>query len=333
MTEPGERQRAAASPDHSDGWIGHVFGPAGEVWIGTVKLPAPVMTASGTAGHGTELAPYLDLAELGAVVVKSLAAYEWAGNPAPRLHPAGVGMLNAVGLQGPGVEQWLEHDLPALVGAGARVVASIWGRSVDDYRRAAEQLAGAPVVAVEVNLSCPNLEGREGIFAHDPELSAEAIRATAGCGLPRWAKLSPNTDRIVEVAGAVHDAGAEAVTLVNTLLGMVIDERTETPALAAGGGGYSGAGIHAVAVRAVYDVHAAHPHLPIVGVGGVTCGWDAAELMLAGASAVQVGTATFADPRAPGRIQRELMRWCADRGVAPSALTGAAHRGGLPRLR
>ncbi|HAP77774.1 MAG TPA: dihydroorotate dehydrogenase, partial [Acidimicrobiaceae bacterium] len=231
------------------------------VTLGSVTLPAPVMTASGTAGHGAELAPYLPLDQLGAVVVKSLAAFEWAGNPAPRVHPAGVGMINAVGLQGPGVEHWRLHELPALLATGARVVASIWGRSVDDYRRAAEQLADAPaqVVAVEVNLSCPNLEGRRGIFAHDPVLSAEVIAATAAAGRPRWAKLSPNTDRVVEVASAVAEAGSEVVTLVNTLLGMVLDPLTGAPVLGAGGGGYSGRGIHAVAVRTVYDVHAALP--------------------------------------------------------------------------
>ncbi|MGB8858370.1 MAG: dihydroorotate dehydrogenase, partial [Ilumatobacteraceae bacterium] len=150
------------------------------VRIGSLELAAPVMTASGTAGHGAELAPYMDLSALGAVVVKSLAAYEWAGNPSPRVHPAGVGMINAVGLQGPGVPSWLADELPALLATGARVVASIWGRSVEDYRRAAEQLADAPpgVVAVEVNLSCPNLEGRRGIFAHDAVLSAEVIDAS-----------------------------------------------------------------------------------------------------------------------------------------------------------
>lgn len=305
------------------------------VAIGSVSLPTPVMTASGTAGHGAELAPYMPLSGLGAVVVKSLAAYEWAGNPAPRVHTAGQGMINAVGLQGPGVEAWLEHDLPALAATGARVVASIWGRSVDDYRRAAEQMAAAPasVVAVEVNLSCPNLEGRRGIFAHDPDLSADVIRATGACGRPRWAKLSPNTDRVVEVAAAVHSAGAEAVTLVNTLLGMVLDPSTGRPALGAGGGGYSGAPLHAVAVRTVFDVRAALPDLPIVGVGGVASGWQAAELMLVGANAVQVGTATFDDPRAPARVQADLLRWCTQRGVAPADITGLAHRGGLPPTR
>jgi dihydroorotate dehydrogenase (NAD+) catalytic subunit len=298
------------------------------VRVGSLELPAPVMTASGTAGHGAELAPYFDLSALGAFVVKSLSAFEWGGNPAPRVHPAGVGMLNAVGLQGPGVEHWLAEELPALAATGARVVASIWGRSVDDYRRAADLLAAAPasVIAVEVNLSCPNLEGRRGIFAHDAALSAEVIAATAGCGRPRWAKLSPNTDRVVEVAEAVHGAGAEAVTLVNTLLGMVLDPDSLRPVLGAGGGGYSGRPIHPVAVRTVYDVHAALPELAIIGTGGVAGGWDAAELMLAGASAVQVGTATFADPAAPLTVQRELLAWCAARGLSPAELTGRAHR-------
>lgn len=297
------------------------------VRVGSVELATPVMTASGTAGHGAELAPYFDLAEIGAVVVKSLAAFEWDGNPAPRVHPAGEGMINAVGLQGPGVQHWLAHDLPVLTATGARVVVSVWGRSVDDFRAAAEMLADAPasVIAVEVNLSCPNLEGRRGIFAHDADLSAEVMRATAVCGRPRWAKLSANTDRVAEVAAAVHEAGAEAVTLINTLLGMVLDPDTMQPVLGAGGGGYSGRPVHPVAVRTVFDVHAAHPALPIIGVGGVASGWDAAELMLAGASAVQVGTATFADPRAPLRIQRELLAWCERRGVSPAELTGRAH--------
>jgi len=296
--------------------------------IGSVALPNPVMTASGTAGHGAEFQSFFDLADLGAHVVKSLAAFAWEGNPAPRLHPAGAGMINAVGLQGPGVEAWLRDDLPSLSATGARIVVSIWGRSVDDYRRAAAILAEAPaeVVAVEVNLSCPNLEGRRGIFAHDPDLSGEVIAAVDGCGRPRWAKLSPNTDRIVEVAAAVRDAGASAVTLVNTLLGMVIDPGSRRPVLGVGGGGFSGAPIHPVAVRAVFDVHNSHPDLPIVGVGGVTDGWSAIELVLAGASAVQVGTANFVSPRAPVQVLREVTEWCTHHGVNSVAeLIGAGH--------
>lgn len=293
--------------------------------IGSLTLKSPVMAASGTAGYGIELAPYFDLSSIGAVVTKSLAPYEWAGNPAPRVHPTRDGMMNAVGLQGPGVEYWLDNVLPELLATGATVVASIWGRSPDDYRRAAQQLAGAPagVVAVEVNLSCPNLEGRGSIFAHDVDLSAAVVSATEACGRPRWAKLSANTDRIIDVADAVTQAGAEAVTCVNTLLGLAYDPDTLQPTLGAGGGGYSGRAMHPVAVRAVHDVHTALPDVSIVGVGGIASGWDAAEMMIAGATAVQVGTATFADPRAPRKVHDELAAWAAGRGVARTADVGA----------
>ena len=285
--------------------------------IGSLTLPGPVMTASGTAGYGAELAPFMDLSDLGAVVTKSLAPYEWAGNPAPRVHPTAQGMMNAVGLQGPGIEYWLQHVLPDLLATGATVVCSIWGRSLDDYRLAAEQLAGAPdgVVAVEVNLSCPNLAGH-GVFAHDLDLSAAVVEATEACGRPRWAKLSANTDRTVDVARAVRDAGAEAVTCINTLVGLGYDPDTLRPVLGAGGGGLSGRAIHPVAVRTVHDVHQELPDLAIVGVGGVASGWDAAELLLAGATAVQVGTATFADPAAPSTVQAELLGWMYDHGIA-----------------
>jgi dihydroorotate dehydrogenase (NAD+) catalytic subunit len=288
------------------------------VRIGSVELKNPVMTASGTAGYGDELAAYVDLSRLGAVVTKSIAAYEWAGNPPPRVHATPLGMINAVGLQGPGVEHWLADDLPRLLATGATVIASIWGHSLDDFRTAADMLAAAPpaVAAVEVNLSCPNLEHGGAIFAHDAELSAAVIAATAGCGRPRWAKLSANTDRMVEVAGAVAAAGAEAVTLINTMLGLVIDRTTLRPALGNGGGGVSGRAIHPIAVRAVHDVRAAHPDLAIVGVGGVASGWDAAELMLVGAAAIQVGTASFADPSACCRVLSELVAWASDNGIA-----------------
>ncbi len=298
-----------------------------EVAVGSVRLPSPVMTASGTAGHGAELAAYQDLGALGAVVVKSLSADPWPGNPAPRVHAAAAGMLNSVGLQGPGVAAWRADDLPVLAATGARVVASIWGRSVDDYRRAAEALAGVgpEVVAVEVNLSCPNTEAGRDLFAHDPEATAAVLAATTACDRPRWAKLSPNTPRVVEVAEAAAGAGAEAVTLVNTVMGMAIDPETRTYRLGAGerGGGLSGAAIHPVAVRIVHDVHRALPDLVIIGVGGVTDAPTAAELLLAGAVAVQVGTATFADPRAPSRVHLDLEHWCRARGIpAVAELTG-----------
>jgi dihydroorotate dehydrogenase (NAD+) catalytic subunit len=299
--------------------------------VGSVTLPNPVLTASGTAGHGAELSPYVELGSLGAVVVKSLSAEPWAGNPPLRVHETDGGMLNSVGLQGPGVAAWLEHDLPPLLAAGARVVASIWGRSVAEYAAAAALLGSAPagVVAVEVNLSCPNTEAARDLFAHSVDATHEVMAATAACGRPRWAKLSPNVTDLVPIAEAARAGGAEAVTLVNTVLGMAIDPETGAYRLGSGarGGGLSGPAIHPIAVRAVHDVHAALPDLPIVGVGGVSSGADAAELILAGASAVQVGTATFADPRAPARVLRDLEAWTARR-PAPTIRenVGAAHR-------
>lgn len=297
--------------------------------VADVELSNPVMTASGTAGHGDELARYIDLSSLGAVVVKSLSAEPWDGNPSPRLHETSGGLLNSVGLQNPGVEAWIEHELPALRRTGARVIASIWGFTVEAYQKAAEMLAGVAVddvVAVEVNVSCPNIEDRRRMFAHSCSATKEVVRATASAGRPRWAKLSPNVTDLVEIAAAAHDAGASAVTLINTVMGMAIDPETRRPRLGAGGGGLSGAAIHPIAVRAVHDVHAALPKLPIVGVGGVRTGADAIELLLAGASAVQVGTATFADPRAPARVVGEIDKWCERHGVyAVRELVGAAH--------
>ncbi len=280
--------------------------------VGSVRLPNPVMTAAGTAGHGAELAGYFDLSSLGAIVVKSLSAEPCPGNPPPRLHETPAGMLNSVGLQGPGVEAWLDRDLPPLLRTGARVVASIWGHTVDDYAKAAAMLADAPgqVVAVEVNLSCPNLDGGQHLFAHSESDTAEAIAATEACGRPRWAKLSPNTADLTRVAGAALDAGAEALTLVNTVMGMAIDPAGRRFRLGAGGGGLSGPAIHPVAVRAVHECREAFPEAPIVGVGGVATGEDAVELMVAGAHAVQVGTATFAEPRAAARVLEEVERWC-----------------------
>ena len=303
--------------------------------VGSVVLPNPVLTASGTSGHGAELAPYVDLATLGAVVVKSLAATPWEGNPAPRVHETPAGMLNSVGLQGPGVTAWLERDLAALVDRGARVVASIWGRRVEDYARAAGLLEGAPgIVAVEVNVSCPNLDDRSRMFAHSPRATADAVAAAAASGLPLWAKLSPNVADLTEIASAALDAGAEALVLVNTVLGMAIDPVRRTYRLGSGpgGGGLSGPAIRPVAVRAVHDCRAAFPHAAIVGVGGVTRGVDVVEMMLAGADAVEVGTAAFRDPRAPAKVLSGLARWCRWHGVDDvRSLVGAVQRpGGAP---
>ena len=296
--------------------------------VATVRLPTAVMTAAGTAGHGAELGAYFDLSAIGAVVVKSLSADPWPGNPSPRVCPVPGGMLNAVGLQGPGVAAWLIDELPALEASGARVVVSIWGRRVEDYERAASLLAAAPacVVAVEVNVSCPNLEDRSRMFAHSPEATGAAVAASVACGRPRWAKLSPNTSDLLAVAGAALDAGAEALTLTNTLLGLAIDTERRAPVLGAGGGGLSGDALHSVALRAVFDCRAAFPDAGIVGVGGVSDGQGAVRMLLAGADAVQVGTATLADPRAVLRVQTELAHWCARHGVrAARELVGAAN--------
>jgi dihydroorotate dehydrogenase (NAD+) catalytic subunit len=300
--------------------------------VGSVVLPNPIMTASGTAGHGAELAGYIDLASLGAVVVKSLHAEPQAGNPPLRVHETAAGMINSVGLQGPGVEAWLEHDLPGLLACNARVVASIWGRSLGEFEKAAEMLDDAPpsVVAVEVNLSCPNTDAGRDLFAHDAAATHEVVAAVRrAAGRPVWAKLSPNATDIVAIAASAQRAGADAVTLVNTVLGMAIDPETRTFRLGSGarGGGLSGPAIHPIAVRAVFDVHAALPDLPIVGVGGVATGADAAELLLAGACAVQVGTATFDDPRAPARVLDELHAWAARQRIQRiTEILGGVHR-------
>ncbi|HLI73573.1 MAG TPA: dihydroorotate dehydrogenase [Acidimicrobiales bacterium] len=297
--------------------------------VGSVPLPNPVLTASGTSGHGAELAPYVDVSTLGAVTVKSLAATAWEGNPAPRVHETPAGMLNSVGLQGPGVQAWLERDLPALTERGARVVASIWGRRVEDYGRAAAMLVGAPgVVALEVNVSCPNLDDRSRMFAHSPSATGDAVAAAGLSGLPLWVKLSPNVADLTEIAAAALRAGGEALVLVNTVLGMAIDPARRAYRLGSGpgGGGLSGPAIRPVAVRAVHDCRAAFPDAAIVGVGGVSRGVDAVEMMLAGADAVEVGTATFRDPRAPAKVLRGLARWCRWHGVEDvRSLVGAVH--------
>jgi dihydroorotate dehydrogenase (NAD+) catalytic subunit len=322
---------------------GNVTGELATV-VGSVALPNPIMTASGTSGHGVELGDYGDLSVLGAVVVKSVSIRPWPGNPAPRVHEVGSGMLNSVGLQGPGLSAWLADDLPALAGSGARVVVSIWGQSVDDYARAAAALAqvaqsaqsaqsgragrsGSAIVAVEVNVSCPNVEDRSRMFAHSETATAQVVAATA-CGLPRWVKLSPNVPDIAAIAGAALGQGAEAITLTNTLLGLALDLQTGRPVLGAGGGGLSGEVLHPVAVRAVWECRKAFPDAGIIGVGGVASGRDAVEFLMAGADAVQVGTATFRDPRAPWKVLRELGRWCEKKGTTVRALRELARGNG-----
>lgn len=302
----------------------------GSVTVGGVTLSSPFMTASGTAGHDIELNSYMPLHKLGATVAKSLFHEPWPGNPAPRVHLARAGMMNAVGLQGPGVTEWIQHSLPRCESVGVTVVASIWGRTVHEYVVAAQQLAsaGQRIAALEINLSCPNLEGRSGIIAHDVDLSARIVSEVANnVSVPVWAKLSANTDRIVDVATAVSSSGAQAVTLINTMLGMQLNVETARPTLGNGGGGLSGAAIHPIAVRAVHDVRVALPSIDIIGVGGVSTGDDAIEMMMAGASAVQVGTASFVDPSVAWKIACHSARHAVKIGATSWAdIIGRMHR-------
>jgi dihydroorotate dehydrogenase (NAD+) catalytic subunit len=297
--------------------------------VGPLRLPNPIVAASGTFGHGAEVASLCDPREIGAVTTKSVAVFASEGNPPLRVTDAAGGMLNSVGLPGPGLDAWIAEDLPALEALGARVIASIWGRTVADFEGAARALKDVAerVIAIEANLSCPNVEARADVFAHAPQTTFDATHAVVaalGGSVPVFAKLSPNVTDIVAIAGAALDAGATGLTLVNTLMGLAIDASARAPRLGAGGGGLSGAPIKPVALRAVWDVSRAYPGVPIIGTGGVASGEDAAEMMLAGASAVGVGTANFADPRATRRIVDELTRWCTSNGVARVRdLTGA----------
>jgi dihydroorotate dehydrogenase (NAD+) catalytic subunit len=298
------------------------------VQVGSVSLPNPVMTAAGTAGHGAEFLPFA-VERLGALVVKSIGAEPWAGNAAPRLRPVDAGMLNAVGLQNPGVQRWIAEDYPALQAASIRTVVSVWGFTVDDYHRTVAALAPLEgIVAIEVNVSCPNLEDRRHMFGHSTAGTAAVLGACreAAPNMALWAKLSPNVTDITEIAGAALAAGADALTLTNTVMGLVIDASTRRPALGNGGGGLSGPAIRPVAVRAVYECRKAFPAAAIIGVGGISRGEHAVEFLLAGANAVQVGTASFYDPKAPVRVLDELVDWCHGHGVKQiSDLVSGAH--------
>ncbi len=296
--------------------------------VGPLNLVNPVMSAAGTSGHGAELREYMDLSELGCIAVKSLAHFSWEGNAAPRIVGAGPGMLNSVGLQGPGIEKWKRDFLPDLVSSGAKVMISIWGRTVEDFALARAEIEEMPeaVVAVEINLSCPNVEDRSKMFAHSAQATEAVMEQFRGYRLPLFAKLSPNTHELINVAESAIEAGASGLTLVNTLLGMRIDTRTRKPLLGAFRGGLSGVSIHPVAVRSIFDVREAIPDVPIIGVGGVSTGIEAIELILAGASAIEVGTATFIEPRAMMRVLGEIENWCEENSVLRVAdLIGAAH--------
>ena len=293
------------------------------VKVGSIEFANPVMGAAGTVGHGPEFVPF-GIAGLGAVVVKSMSLDAWAGNPAPRVAGVDAGMINAIGLQNPGVYHWLEHDLPPLRAAGATVVASIWGFTVEQYRDVAAALAGNPeIAAIEVNVSCPNIEDRRSMFGHSCAGTEAVIGAVVGAAgtTPVWAKLSPNVTDITEIAGSALGSGAASLTLTNTVMGMAIDVETGKPVLGNGGGGVSGPAIRPVALRAVFEVRKAFPDAAIVGVGGIATGKHAVEFLMAGADAVQVGTAHFHDPRAGLRIRDELAAWCVTHDTSPTQLT------------
>jgi dihydroorotate dehydrogenase (NAD+) catalytic subunit len=291
-----------------------------------VRLTTPVLAASGCFGFGREMAGWVDLAALGGIVTKSVSLEPRRGRPTPRTAETPSGMLNAIGLQNPGVEAFCAGDLRFLAEAGATVVASLVGRGPGEFARLAARLDGEPGVAlVELNLSCPNVEHRGEVFAADPAAAAEVVRVVkAATGTPVLAKLTADVTDLVAVARAVVDAGADGLTLINTLLGMAVDVRRRRPRLAAVTGGLSGPAIRPVAVRCVWQVAQALPGVPIVGTGGVVSGEDAAEFLLVGATAVAVGTASFINPRAVVEVADGLERYL--------AAAGAASPGELPAL-
>ncbi len=286
--------------------------------LGSITLPNPVLTASGCAAAGRELHQFFDVADIGAVVTKSIMTRARSGRPTPRMAETPSGMINSIGLQGPGIDSFIDNDLAWLAEHGARTVVSIAGGHTDEFVDLARRLYGNPAVSMlEVNISCPNVESRGQVFACDPLASARvigAVRRAADPAQPVFAKLSPDVTDIVEIARACADAGADGFSLINTLLGMVIDTDSMAPALGGITGGLSGPAIRPVAVRCVWQVHQALPHLPILGMGGIRSGLDALQFVLAGASAVSVGTAVFGDPSAPVRVLAELEQALAERG-------------------
>jgi len=294
-------------------------------------FPTPIFTASGCASSGKELAQFFPLKDVGAIVTKSVMSKPRHGRPTPRMAETPSGMLNSIGLQGPGIDSFLANDVPWLLEQKARVIVSIAGETIEEYSTLARKLRSVSgISAVEVNISCPNVENRGLVFACDPDASRrviDGVRKTIGGELPIIAKLSPDVTNLPEIAKGVVDAGADALALINTVLGMVINLESMKPHLGGKTGGLSGPAIRPVAVRAIYQVHAALPNVPILGMGGVASGRDALELILAGASGVSVGTASFGNPTALISIQNELRDLLAARGFATlQQAVGYAHR-------
>ena len=299
--------------------------------LGSAWFPSPIFTASGCASSGKELAQFFALKDIGAVVTKSVMTKPRHGRPTPRMAETPSGMLNSIGLQGPGIDSFLANDVPWLLEQKARVIVSIAGETIEEYSTLARKLRSVSgLSAVEVNISCPNVENRGLVFACDPDASRrviDGVRKTIGGELPIIAKLSPDVTDLPAIARGVVDAGADALALINTVLGMVINLDSMRPHLGGKTGGLSGPAIKPVAVRAIYQVHAALPQIPILGMGGVSNGRDALELILAGASGVSVGTASFGNPTALIQIRDELYALLAARGFATlSQAVGYAHR-------
>ena len=299
--------------------------------LGNLTLPAPVLTASGCAAAGRELDQFFDITELGAIVTKSIMLRPRSGRPTPRMAETPSGMLNSIGLQGPGIDAFIEHDLAWLEQRGARVVVSIAGDTVEDFAKLASRLRSHPAVsAIEVNISCPNVENRGLVFACQAASATsvvQAVRRHSDPSTPILAKLSPDVTDITEIAHAVVSAGADGLSMINTTLGMVIDTDTMRPALAGITGGLSGPAIRPIAVRCIWQVRKALPDVPILGMGGIRNGLDALQFILAGANAVSVGTMTFHDPSSPIRVQRELAQALSDRGFTRlSDAVSYAHR-------
>jgi len=281
----------------------HLITKAGEpdlrVTIGSLSLANPVMTASGTFGYAREFESLMDLRRLGAIIVKGISLRPRVGNPPPRIVETACGMLNAIGLQNVGVDLFIEEKMPYLADLGVPIIVNILGDSLDEYGEISERLAGcAAVSAIEVNISCPNVKKGGVAFGADPEMAAAATRAVRKkTSQPVIVKLSPNVTDVTVVARAVAEAGADAVSLINTLIGMAIDLKRRRPVLANIFGGLSGPAIKPVALRMVYQVARA-VSVPVIGIGGIESAEDALEFMLAGATAVQIGTANFVNPRA-----------------------------------
>lgn len=299
--------------------------------LGNAWFPAPIFTASGCASSGKELAQFFPLKDIGAIVTKSVMNKPRHGRPTPRMAETPSGMLNSIGLQGPGIDAFLANDVPWLLNQGARVIVSIAGETADEFGVLARKIRSTPgISALEVNISCPNVENRGLVFAADLESSKrviDSVRKVIGGEIPIIAKLTPDVTNIQEIARGVVDAGADGLALINTVLGMVINLDTMRPHLGGKTGGLSGPAIRPIAVRAIYQVHEVLPKVPILGMGGVASGRDALEMILAGASGVSVGTASFGNPTALIKIQSELHDLLAARGFTSlNQAIGYAHR-------